>query len=629
VSGRGDALVLELIPPARRLGRGSATLVVVLALAGGAGLGYAELGGLFGLDSGGALGALVGLALAAAVAVLAWPRLRPPERLEPVAMLRGRLLLPRSPYARGAVQLDPRDILHLGIAPGRRGFIEVLTARRRYRMPLARFAEPERLPELARAFHDALAHLEGGPEHRAALERSHALGNELSKRRPVLTFTLLGLLGAVFAVQVALGGFDADIFTRSQVALRLGANARALLEAQPWRILTAALLHGSFLHLYMNGIALLALGTVLERLMGPARTLAVFLWSAAVGGVLSGLAHEAGYAVGASGGIFGLLGALAAVHLAARERIPAGFRQPLQWWLLILGINLLLPVVVPIIDAWGHFGGALAGGGLGLVFVRAPGFRLGGSAGPWSRSLAAVAAAAYATGVGFAWVHAAQPAALHRRVLEQALLAPDPGAPLGGATRAVAVLGAEAAPPHLVSAAERRLAALALTEDAHPEVRLAWSEVLESRGALEAAAHQRWAALEAQGAGAFPALVDALAQLESRPLVIPPAKPSGVELRRLPGDDRIDLVFEPPVRSSAAVYLLHRGPEGRARGLLEVPVKAPEASRAGVRIDAEVLESLEAGGRLEVAMWAPALSDGPTLHALSPEALEGWRVLER
>ena len=77
---------------------------------------------------------------------------------------------------------------------------------------------------------------------------------------------------------------------------------------QPWRFLTSIFLHGSFMHLFYNIFALGLFGSILERLIGSKRFLIVFFMA----GILANLVSVNFYdnSLGASGSIFGVIGAL-------------------------------------------------------------------------------------------------------------------------------------------------------------------------------------------------------------------------------------------------------------------------------------------------------------------------------
>ncbi|MEZ4380200.1 MAG: rhomboid family intramembrane serine protease [Nannocystaceae bacterium] len=134
------------------------------------------------------------------------------------------------------------------------------------------------------------------------------------------------------------------------------------LKGQWWRLATAALLHGSWLHLLLNLSALWSIGEWLEPALGSRRTALLFLVSA-LGGSLASLAWcEAPVVVGASGGILGLAGAL----WLARVRGPEPLRTQLEdisanALAVMIALCLGLGLVVPVIAQAGHVGGLIAG----------------------------------------------------------------------------------------------------------------------------------------------------------------------------------------------------------------------------------------------------------------------------
>ncbi|WP_244105261.1 rhomboid family intramembrane serine protease [Burkholderia ambifaria] len=164
-----------------------------------------------------------------------------------------------------------------------------------------------------------------------------------------------------------------------------GANfAPYTLTGQPWRLLTSAFLHGSWVHLALNMYMLVVLGTVLERAGGTLRFGVAYLLSALGGSLLSALwhgYHEVGsttfafgvalassgirpvVSVGASGALMGLAGAAAAFALQ-RPRDSAG-DAPVAINLGALGqviaINLGSGFLISGIDQAAHLGGVVVG----------------------------------------------------------------------------------------------------------------------------------------------------------------------------------------------------------------------------------------------------------------------------
>ena len=175
---------------------------------------------------------------------------------------------------------------------------------------------------------------------------------------PRFTKRLFWVIAAIFAAQVFLGP-PIDVLE----FLYFGANSPILVleQHQVWRVVTANLLHGNGIHFAVNAFALYFLGTYCERLFGEGRTIVLTLGTALVGATASLLGTAALFSVGISTALFGLLGAYFALHLRFGMQLPPPYRQTRRWWVVILGLNAVLSVAVPVIDAWGHFGGFAAG----------------------------------------------------------------------------------------------------------------------------------------------------------------------------------------------------------------------------------------------------------------------------
>ncbi len=211
--------------------------------------------------------------------------------------------------------------------------------------------------ELREALRIRIASCAGGVERLQDISERDARSAQIVKQLPRATFTLLALLAATY-VWTWLAGAMGTPFG----LVAYGANAPVLVAAGEWyRLLAANFLHLNLLHLYLNGIALFLLGALLERLVGPWRFSCIYLASAVAGASASLLASSAAFSVGASTAVFGLLGALAVINWRYRGSLPSGFAQPLRWWLIIVGLNAALPLVVPTIDWVGHVAGFLTG----------------------------------------------------------------------------------------------------------------------------------------------------------------------------------------------------------------------------------------------------------------------------
>jgi membrane associated rhomboid family serine protease len=177
---------------------------------------------------------------------------------------------------------------------------------------------------------------------------------------------LLALIVAVHLLVEASGGSE-DQWT----LLRFGANLRlATLHGEPWRMLSSMFLHGGNLHLAVNAYALYSLGRLVEQLTGSLRFFVVYMVAGLAGSASSALIGDPyRLSVGASGAIFGLLGAAIVLIVRLRAVLPPAWRKHVTINLLIvLGLNLYIGFKVAMVDNAAHIGG-LAGGALATLVV--------------------------------------------------------------------------------------------------------------------------------------------------------------------------------------------------------------------------------------------------------------------
>ena len=144
---------------------------------------------------------------------------------------------------------------------------------------------------------------------------------------------------------------------------------------QPWRLVTAALLHGGIMHLALNMLALWMLGPSLEQAMGKLPFIATYIVTAIAGNVAVPLLGSSSWVVGASGAIFGMFG----VYIGL-QRFVGRVDTTL---LIIVGINLAYGFFVSGVAWQAHVGGLIAGfiigfGGAFLGRKRSDGKRIKG-----------------------------------------------------------------------------------------------------------------------------------------------------------------------------------------------------------------------------------------------------------
>ncbi len=179
---------------------------------------------------------------------------------------------------------------------------------------------------------------------------------DLKKRKPIATFAFAGLIAATFVLQLVVGMDVPPQF------MRLGALSGAhVLEGDFYRLLSCTLLHGGFMHVAFNLYVLVVLGVFLERLIGPARLVLLYVVSAFAGSVGSALLLEGSFSVGASGAVWGFLGAHAALSFGPGGLLPKAMIQSARRATMInLGINVLNSFR-PNVDLFAHFAGGAAG----------------------------------------------------------------------------------------------------------------------------------------------------------------------------------------------------------------------------------------------------------------------------
>lgn len=161
---------------------------------------------------------------------------------------------------------------------------------------------------------------------------------------------------------------DNDILTR--ILTTYGAKDNTLiLQGQYWRFITPIFLHVNALHVGLNMFNLLILGVFLERILGHFRFLFIYLVTGVIGVIASFYFAPQEISVGASGAIFGLVGAYSTFVLVHRRALSYGGIPSLLWLLVVIGINLSIGLLVPNVDNYAHLGGLLSGCVLGWWFT--------------------------------------------------------------------------------------------------------------------------------------------------------------------------------------------------------------------------------------------------------------------
>lgn len=143
-------------------------------------------------------------------------------------------------------------------------------------------------------------------------------------------------------------------------------------QGQWWRIITSGLLHANTMHIAFNMLALYYIGRPLEAFQGAPRLLAYFLMAVITGNLVSLWWDPTVHSVGASGGVFGLIGAMGAVILRHRRDFPPAIWQGIKKWLMTILFYNVVFFLIPNINGSAHVGGLIGGFLLALVIATSP-----------------------------------------------------------------------------------------------------------------------------------------------------------------------------------------------------------------------------------------------------------------
>ena len=138
-----------------------------------------------------------------------------------------------------------------------------------------------------------------------------------------------------------------------------GNNLLLVQSGEVWRIISAAFLHVSLIHLLVNMYSLVIIGTQVETFIGKLKFLFIYLISAIVGSLLSLIFNEVNIvSVGASGAIFGLMGALLYFGYHYRLYLSEAIKNQI---IPVIVLNLILGFMVSGVDNAAHIGGLIGG----------------------------------------------------------------------------------------------------------------------------------------------------------------------------------------------------------------------------------------------------------------------------
>lgn len=182
-------------------------------------------------------------------------------------------------------------------------------------------------------------------------EDAEMVDSIFTPKKPIVTYILIVINVILFLLQKF---FGLDSFLINVFAL-YGPFVR---EGQIYRLITSAFLHADIFHILFNMYALYVLGSQAESFFGKFKFSIIYLFSTVTASMLSILLNINGVSIGASGAIFGLLGAL--LYFGYNFRVYLG-NTLVKQILPIIVVNLLFGFMVSSIDNFAHIGGLIGG----------------------------------------------------------------------------------------------------------------------------------------------------------------------------------------------------------------------------------------------------------------------------
>lgn len=181
-----------------------------------------------------------------------------------------------------------------------------------------------------------------------------------------LTDVLLGINVVLFIVEVIRSKGNILAITPQAMFGLGGLYPPAVAGGQYWRLISSMFLHEGLIHIAFNMYALYLIGTAIEITFGSVRFLAIYFVSGFLASVTSFVFGPAlAVSIGASGAIFGLLGAWTVFNLRRRSNPAAAANLRVAIGLIV--INLIITFAIPGIAIFAHIGGLITGGVVGLL----------------------------------------------------------------------------------------------------------------------------------------------------------------------------------------------------------------------------------------------------------------------
>ncbi|GAB6167750.1 rhomboid family intramembrane serine protease [Clostridium carnis] len=187
---------------------------------------------------------------------------------------------------------------------------------------------------------------------------------EFGKYKLTYSIIIINVLIYIISAIKARNLFDIDVRT----LIQMGAKVNILIDnGQVWRLITSAFLHGGLIHVFFNMLSLKIIGTQVEEIYGIKKYISIYFISIIGSSLLSYILGPNSVSVGASGAIFGLLGAMLTFAFKERKNIGKDYMMNI---IQVIVINIIIGVTIPNIDNYAHLGGLIYGSIYSLILYK-------------------------------------------------------------------------------------------------------------------------------------------------------------------------------------------------------------------------------------------------------------------
>lgn len=187
---------------------------------------------------------------------------------------------------------------------------------------------------------------------------------DFKKYKVTYTIIILNILVYFIEIIKSRNLIDINIYT----LIQMGAKFNILINrGEIYRLITSTFLHGGIMHILFNMSALNIIGKEVEYIYGSKKYILIYILSALSGSLFSYLFNPNSVSVGASGAIFGLLGAMLVFGLREKNKIG---KQYVKNILETLVINVIIGITISNIDNYAHLGGLIIGAISALILFK-------------------------------------------------------------------------------------------------------------------------------------------------------------------------------------------------------------------------------------------------------------------